>query len=238
MSYGIRLHVTGDYALFTRPEMKAERVSYDVITPSAARGLLEAIYWKPQIRWVIDRLYVLKPIQFTSIRRNEVASKIPLASARSAMKEGSGNLGIHIEEDRQQRAALVLRDVAYVIEAHFDVLDRRFEKGGRELPLNDCAGKHLDMFTRRARAGQCFQQPYLGAREFPARFTLLEPGEPVPESTLPPADQNRDFGYMLHDLTFDQDRETKAVRSTTPRFFRAQIRDGVIIVPPYCQTLA
>ena len=238
MPYGIRLHVTGDYALFTRPEMKAERVSYDVITPSAARGLLEAIYWKPQIRWVIDRLHVLKPIQFTSIRRNELASKIPLASARSAMKAGQGNLGIHIEEDRQQRAALVLRDVAYVIEAHFDVLDRRFEKGGPKLPLNDCAGKHLEMFSRRARAGQCFQQPYFGTREFPARFTFLEPGEPVPSSTLPSADRDRDFGYMLHDLAFDQDATTKAVRSATPRFFRAQMKAGVIAVPPFHQTLA
>jgi CRISPR-associated protein Cas5d len=238
MSYGIRLHVTGDYALFTRPEMKAERVSYDVITPSAARGLLEAIYWKPQIRWVIDRLHILKPIQFTSIRRNEVASKIPLASARKAMKDGQGNIGLHIEEERQQRAAIVLRDVAYLIEAHFDVLDRRFDKNGPELPTKDCEGKHLDMFTRRARAGQCFQQPYFGTREFPARFTLIETGTAIPASELPPADQNRDFGYMLHDIAFDQDPQTKAVRSTTPRFFRAQMKDGVITVPPFHQALA
>lgn len=238
MSYGIRLHVTGDYACFTRPEMKAERVSYDVITPSAARGVLEAIYWKPQIRWVIDRLHVLRPIQFTSIRRNEVASKIPLASARSAMKAGSGNLGIHIEEDRQQRAALILKDVAYVIEAHFDILDFRFEKNGPELPANDCAGKHLDMFNRRARAGQCFQQPYFGTREFPVSFTLLEPGDPLPPSQLPEADRTRDLGYMLHDIVFDQDPKTKAVRSTTPRFFRAEMKDGAITIPPFHQTLA
>ncbi len=238
MPYGIRLHVTGDYACFTRPEMKAERVSYDVITPSAARGLLEAIYWKPQIRWVIDRLHILAPIQFTSIRRNEVASKIPLASARTAMKAGQGNLGVHIEGDRQQRAALILRHVSYVIEAHFDVLDRRFDRGGPELPATDCEGKHLDMFTRRARAGQCFQQPYFGTREFPARFTLLETADPLPASTLPPADQNRDFGYMLHDLAFDQDPQTKAVRSTTPRFFRAEMKAGVITVPPFHQALA
>jgi CRISPR-associated protein Cas5d len=238
MSYGIRLHVTGDYALFTRPEMKAERVSYDVITPSAARGLLEAIYWKPQIRWVVDRLHVLRPIQFTSIRRNEIASKIPLASARIAMKDGQGNIGLHIEEERQQRAALVLRDVAYLIEAHFDVLDRRFDKNGPELPAKDCEGKHLDMFIRRARAGQCFQQPYFGTREFPARFTLIESGAEIPASTLPPADQNHDFGYMLHDIAFDQDPKSKAVRSTTPRFFRAQMKDGVITVPPFHQALA
>ena len=238
MPYGIRLHVTGDYALFTRPEMKAERVSYDIITPSAARGLLEAIYWKPQIRWVIDRLHVLHPIQFTSIRRNEVASKIPLASARTAMKAGQGNLGVHIEQDRQQRAALVLRDVAYVIEAHFDVLDRRFERGGPELPAKDCEGKHLDMFTRRARAGQCFQQPYFGTREFPARFTLLEAADPLPLSRLPPADRNRNLGWMLHDLVFDQDAKTKAVRSATPCFFPAALQDGVLRVPAFHQALA
>lgn len=238
MPYGIRLHVTGDYALFTRPEMKAERVSYDVITPSAARGVLEAIYWKPQIRWVIDRIHVLRPIRFTSVRRNEVTSKIPLGSARTAMKTGSGNIGITIEEDRQQRAALLLRDVAYVIEAHFDILDFRFERGGAELPAKDCEGKHLDMFTRRARSGQCFQQPYFGCREFPVRFSLLEPGDALPESTLPLADRNRNLGYMLHDLVFDQDAQTKAVHSATPRFFAAELTDGVLHVPPFNQTRA
>lgn len=238
MPYGIRLHVTGDYALFTRPEMKAERVSYDVITPSAARGVLEAIYWKPQIRWVIDRLHVLRPIQFTSVRRNEVASKIPLAPARAAMRAGTGSVGLAIEEDRQQRAALLLRDVAYVIEAHFDVLDFRFERGGSELPAKDCEGKHLDLFTRRARAGQCFQQPYFGCREFPARFTLLEPGDPLPGSTLRAADRQRNLGWMLHDLVFDQDAKTKAVRSATPRFFPAQLQDGVLHVPPFAQARA
>lgn len=218
--------------------MKAERVTYDVITPAAARGVLEAIYWKPQIRWVVDRLHVLKPIQFTSIRRNEVGAKIPLASARAAMKSGAGSLGLHIEDERQQRAALILRDVAYVIEAHFDVLDRRFDRAGPEIHGNGCEGKHLEMFNRRARGGQCFQQPYLGTREFPARFALLEPGDPLPESELPPADRDRDFGYMLHDLAFDQDPQTKGVRSTTPRFFRARMTDGVITVPPFHQALA
>jgi CRISPR-associated protein Cas5d len=238
MSYGIRLHVTGEYACFTRPEMKAERVSYDVITPSAARGLLEAIYWKPQIRWVIERLHVLKPIQFTSVRRNEVGAKIPMAATRAAMKTGQGKLGLNIEEERQQRASLILRDVSYVIEAHFDVLDRRFEKNGPEISAKDCEGKHLDMFNRRARKGQCFQQPYFGTREFPARFTLLETDESLPVSTLPSVDKDRDFGYMLHDIEFDQDPETKAVNSTTPRFFRATIQDGVITVPPFHKSLA
>ena len=126
MSYGIRLEVWGSYACFTRPEMKVERVSYDVITPSAARSILEAIYWKPQIRWHVRRLHVLAPIQFTNIRRNEVASKISARTAATAMKAGSGNLGLNIEEDRQQRAALVLKDVRYGIEADFEVLDPHF----------------------------------------------------------------------------------------------------------------
>jgi len=236
MSYGIKLKVWGDYACFTRPEMKVERVSYDVMTPSGARGILEAIYWKPQIRWVIDRIHVLKPIQFTSIRRNEVASKASAATAKSAMKSGKGNLGIRIEEDRQQRAAMVLRDVAYVIEAHFEILDPRFEKGGPELPMNDNAGKHLDMFNRRAKGGQYFHHPYFGCREFPVNFELVE--GLLPETELPAADRDKDFGFMLHDLEFDQDPKTKAVKSTTPRFFRAVMKNGIIEVPPFHQAHA
>lgn len=236
MSYGIKLKVWGDYACFTRPEMKVERVSYDVMTPSGARGILEAIYWKPQIRWVIDRIHVLKPIQFTSIRRNEVASKASAATAKSAMKSGKGNLGILIEEDRQQRAAMVLRDVAYVIEAHFEILDPRFEKGGLELPMNDNAGKHLDMFNRRARGGQYFHHPYFGCREFPVSFELIE--GTLPETELSAADRDKDLGFMLHDIVFEQDPKTKAVKNTTPKFFRAVMKNGVIEVPPFHQALA
>ena len=228
MSFGIKLHVWGDYACFTRPEMKVERVSYDVMTPSGARGILEAIYWKPQIRWVIDRIHVLKPIQFTSIRRNEVASKASAATAKSAMKAGSGDIGIIIEEDRQQRAALVLRDVGYVIEAHFEIIDMRFEKNGPEASRDDNAGKHLSIFNRRAKGGQYFHHPYFGCREFPVNFELIEGA--LPESNLPTGDSNKDFGFMLHDLEFDQDQRTKAVKSTTPRFFRAVMEDGVIDV--------
>jgi CRISPR-associated protein Cas5d len=236
MSYGIKLKVWGDYACFTRPEMKVERVSYDVMTPSGARGILEAIYWKPQIRWVIDRIHVLKPIQFTSIRRNEVASKASASTAKSVMKAGKGNLGILIEEDRQQRAAMVLRDVAYVIEAHFEILDPRFEKGGPEIPMNDSAGKHLDMFNRRAKGGQYFHHPYFGCREFPVNFELVE--GPLPETELPAADRDKDFGFMLHDIVFEQDSKTKAVKNTTPKFFRAVMKNGVIEVPPFVQALA
>lgn len=227
MSYGIKLHVWGEFACFTRPEMKAERVSYDVITPSAARGLVEAIYWKPQIRWVIDRIRVLKPIRFTNIRRNEVGKKMPSPNSKVMAGVDTGSLGIMIEDERQQRAALILRDVAYIIEAHIDLI-------GTSEPI----GKHLDMFNRRASKGQYFHHPYLGTREFPADFALIGADDPLPESTLPGADLNRDFGFMLHDIEFDQDPRTKRVRSTTPRFFRAQMNDGVISVPPFHKAIA
>src|SRR5262245_46630836 len=142
MSHGIRLRVWGDWACFTRPEMKAERVSYELITPSAARGILEAIYWKPEIRWHVERIHVLKPIRFTNLRRNEVGSKASAKAAAQVMSSGVGSLGMIAEEDRQQRAATILREVDYVIEAHFNVL------GG-----SDPAGKHIAMFERRARRG-------------------------------------------------------------------------------------
>lgn len=213
MPFGIRLHVWGDFALFSRPEFKAERVSYDVITPSAARGVLEAVYWKPEIRWVIDRLRVLRPIRFTSQRRNEVAVKVPANAVGSAMKAGQGNLGIYVEEQRQQRAALLLRDVAYVIEAHFDIVS------GEANPA-----KHLDTFNRRAKAGQAFTRPYLGTRENAAHFALLD-GSYEPHDELPADQRNKDLGWMLHDIDFANDRQ--------PRFFHAQLQDGLITVPPF-----
>lgn len=168
MTYGIRLKVWGDYACFTRPEMKVERVSYDVMTPSAARGLLEAIHWKPAIRWVIDAIHVLEPIRFQSIRRNEVGHKAPAGKIRSAMKRGDlEGLNLLVDEDRQQRAATVLVKPAYIIEAHFELT-------GNAGP-DDNEGKHLDIFNRRAAKGQCFHQPCLGTREFAAHFDLLRP---------------------------------------------------------------
>ena len=210
MPYGIKLKVWGDFACFTRPEMKVERVSYDIMTPSAARGILEAIYWKPAICWVIDRIHVLKPIRFMNIRRNEVASKIPLGNVKKAMKGGSSPLQLFIESDRQQRAAMILRDVAYIIEAHF-------EYTGEE-DNND--GKHLDEFNRRARKGKCFNQPYFGCREFPAHFRLFESDEPLPASHL---SGTQDLGYMLHDIDFKNKMQ--------PHFFRARMTNGVITIP-------
>jgi CRISPR-associated protein Cas5d len=216
MAYGIKLHIWGERACFTRPEMKVERVSYDVITPSAARGILEAIHWKPAIRWVVDSIQVLKPVRFESIRRNEVGGKLSAASVTKAIKAGRTD-GLHaiVEDDRQQRAATILREVAYVIGAHFELTDRA--------GADDSVGKHLDIFNRRARKGQCFQAPCLGTREFPASFQLLEENDehPLPHASLAAP---RDLGWMLHDFDFAD--------GMSPRFFRAQMVDGLIAVPP------
>lgn len=213
MTHGVRLLVSGERACFTRPEMKVERVSYDMLTPSAARGILEAIHWKPAIRWVIERIHVLRPIRFESIRRNEVADKVPPAVIRSAMRSGDlSGLRLDVTEARQQRAATILVDVAYLIDARFVMTPR----AGAE----DNPGKHAEMFMRRARKGQCFHQPCLGTREFPARFALIEPGAPPPR---PEAPLTRDLGFMLWDI--DHARGT-------PMFFDAKLRNGVVEVPP------
>ena len=215
MPYGVKLHVWGEYACFTRPEMKVERVSYDAMTPSAARGVLEAIHWKPAIRWVIDRIHVLKPIRFENLRRNELGHKIPAGTVRAAMKRGAtDDLRTLIEDDRQQRAATLLRDVAYVIEAHFVLTEAAMP--------DDTEAKHLAMFNRRAAKGQCFHRPYLGTREFAADFALVE--DVMPQSNLSTGQRDRDLGWMLHDIDFADEM--------SPRFFRAELRDGVIDVPP------
>lgn len=214
MAYGVRLHVWGERACFTRPEMKVERVSYDVMTPSAARGILEAVHWKPAIRWVVDRIHVLRPIRFQSFRRNEVGAKASASAAGAAMRAHStSRLGLQVEDHRQQRAAMLLVDVNYVIEAHFELTARADD---------DTEAKHLAMFNRRATGGQCFHQPCFGVREFPAHFALLPPGAPLPESKLTPEQRDRDLGWMLHDIDFDNDR--------TSRFFHAQMRDGMLDV--------
>ena len=208
LSYGVKLKVWGEYACFTRPEMKVERVSYDVITPSAARGILEAVHWKPAIRWQIDRLHVLNPIRFQNIRRNEVGAKISERNAKSAMKSGDlSGLYMNVDENRQQRATLALRDVAYVIEAHLEMTD----KAGDDTPA-----KHLEMFRRRAEKGQCFHRPALGVREFVANFDWIEE---APESQIK---GQQDLGWMLYDIDFANGKR--------PQFFRAEMVDGVIDV--------
>lgn len=216
MSRGIILKVEGDNACFTRPEMKVERVSYDVITPSAARGIVEAIHWKPAIRWVIDRIHVLKPIRFENIRRNEVADVLSSTKVKTAMNTGNlSELIYYVDEgaNRQQRAAIILKKVCYVIEAHFELTEKAEE--------SDNEGKHIDMVRRRARDGQCFYQPYLGTREFSAYFELIEDRKEIPacDKSL---QGERDLGWMLWDIDFQN--------GMMPRFYRAKMTDGVIDV--------
>ena len=209
----ISLEVWGDYACFTRLELKSERVSYDVMTPSAARGLLESIYWHPGLRWVIDRIHVCAPIRFTNLRRNEVKSTISARSARTVMERGRGELYLAASQDIQQRAAMLLRDVRYVIEAHFDITDQAAD--------SDNAGKFQDIIKRRIRRGQFYSQPYFGCREFPAQFKACEAPPSCPEKLK----GVRDLGYMLWDLDYSDPE------NITPLFFRAELRDGVLEVP-------
>ena len=209
MGYGIKIRVSGDYALFTRPEMKVERVSYDVITPSAARGIIEAVYWKPAIRWVIDKIHVLNEIEFTNIRRNEVSEKVSTDKAQQIMKGSTEPFYLSVTDARQQRAALVLKDVDYIIEAHFELT----EKAGAE----DTVEKHYNIVLRRLRKGQHFHAPCLGAREFGAKVELIEDGA-IPSSSL----GNRDLGWMLYDLDFSDSADIK------PQFFKATLTSGVL----------
>lgn len=220
------LEVRGDFACFTRPEMKVERVSYDVITPSAARAIFEAIFWKPAIRWQVRRIEVLAPIRWTSVRRNEVAT---VASDRSD--------GIFIEDARQQRAGLFLRDVAYRLHADLVFVPPALRKSPcrtvdaalvdpqerAEWAKDENPGKYNAMFERRTRKGQCFNQPYLGCREFSCAFQLVEGADSV-ASTI---DETRDLGFMLYDMDFTNPTDPK------PAFFRARMENGVINVPTW-----
>lgn len=205
----IQLEVWGDYALFSRPELKAERMSYDVPTPSAARGIVEALYFHPGLRWQIDRIYVLKPIRFAGIRRNEVKSKILASSVLSAARNGRADgLYLATPQDIVQRASLVLQDVRYVIEAHFTMTDRAAP--------GDNPGKFQDIITRRMERGQCYHTPYLGCREFPARFRRWQ-GGPVPA-----IDETRELGLMLYDFDYTDPQ------NITPTYFRARLERGVV----------
>lgn len=212
-----RIRIRGKWACFTRPEMKAERVSYDIITPSAARGIIEAVYWKPSIRWVIDEIMVLNPVRFSSIRRNEVKGERGVASERSvasAVKKGRlDHLQVVVEDDRTQRSSLVLRDVDYVVTAHFEMT-------GKARP-DDNPGKHSEIFQRRMERGQHFHQPCLGLREFPADVSLLAPADEAhqPDASLV---GERDLGFMLFDFDFVRKK---------PLFYRAVLRDGIVKVP-------
>ena len=210
MGYGIRIRVRGDYALFTRPEMKVERVSYDVMTPSAARGVIEAVYWKPAIRWVIDRIVVLNEIEFTNIRRNEVSDKISTREAERHMNGANEPFFMDATDKRQQRAAMVLKNVDYVVDAHFELTD--------QAGPGDTVEKHYNIALRRLRKGQHYHAPYLGTREFPATVEIIENGD-VPKSSLM---GEQDLGWMLYDLDFSDPADIQ------PHFFRATMEDGVI----------
>lgn len=214
----LSVKVWGEYACFTRPEMKVERVSYEVMTPSAARGVLEAIFWKPEFRWKVHEIHVLKPIQFTSLLRNEVNSKASVRSARAWASEQNGG-GFFAEDDRTQRHTLALRDVSYVIYADVEPIGR----GKEEHPA-----KYRDQFRRRVSRGQCFHRPYLGCREFAAYFD--EPDDD------PPIEVSKSLGRVLFDVQFAPDSSGVG----TPVFFNAELERGIVKIPQslYNQTLS
>lgn len=212
------LDVSGDFACFTRPEMKVERVSYDLITPSAARAIFESILFKkgdhgrPALRWHIRKVEVLNPIRWINLRRNEVGAVLSTAKIKSAMKgtlKSGGVLGMNVEDERQQRAGLFLRDVHYRIHADMEV-------------FVEPAQKYFAMFERRAKKGQCFNQPYLGCREFPAYFRLVDSEEQI--ETIK---QDQQLGWMLYDLDYSDPT------SPMPHFFNAEMKAGVVEIPEW-----
>ena len=204
----IQLEVWGPYALFSRPELKVERYSYDVLTPSAARGIVEAVYFHPGLKWHIDRIYVLSPIRFVSVRRNEVASKISGRNVRQAAQGGGQPLYLATPQEIVQRASLLLQDVHYVIEAHFDMTDKAAP--------SDNPGKFQDIVKRRMERGQCYHTPYFGCREFPAYFQRWTGG------SIPTIDESRDLGLMLYDFDYSDPQ------NITPTYFHAQLEHGVL----------
>lgn len=211
MGIGVKVKVWGDYALFSRPELKTERYSYDVMTPSAARGILEAIYWHPGMEWVIDKIYVKKPIQFTSIRRNEVKSKISANNVLSVYNGAQKELFISTKADIVQRASTLLKDVEYVIEAHFEMTQQAND--------TDNPGKFKDIIMRRLRKGECYHTPYFGCREFPVNFNLCEEEE---IHTAYDVMEEKDLGLMLYDMDYSDPENIQ------PMFFRAVMKRGVL----------
>lgn len=208
----IRVEVKGEFACFSRPEFKAERVSYDVITPSAARGLLESVFWHPGMRYIVDKIYLLSKISFANIKRNEVASKVSASNVQKVINSGKGALYLATPLDIQQRATMLLKDVHYIIEAHFNMTEKA--------NATDNTGKFQEMLKRRLRKGQNYHQPYLGCREFPAQVSLFE-GD-MNTLNLAYADEDKDLGFMLYDMDYsDKD-------NITPMFFRAILKNGVI----------
>lgn len=209
----VKVEVWGDYACFSRPEMKVERVSYDIMTPSSARGLIEAIYWHPGMRWIIDRIHVCSPICFTNVRRNEVKDTILASKIKEHMEKGRADIYLATPESIQQRAAMILRDVHYVIEAHFEMTNRAAP--------GDNPGKFQDIVKRRLARGQCYHQPCFGVREFPANFRQCAVIPACPEALK----GEHDLGWMLLDMDYSDPEDIK------PMFFRATLKDGVLEVP-------
>lgn len=209
----VKFRIWSDYALFTRPEMKVERVSYDIITPSAARGICDAIFWHPGLHWKIDKITVCSPIRFTNVRRNEVKSVISCRNVKTVMEKGKGDLYLASSEDIQQRAALLLKNVEYVIDAHFEMTP--------QAAPSDNPGKFQDIMRRRIEKGQFYHQPCMGCREFPAHFAPCHEVPPCPDELK----GDHDLGYMLYDMDYSDSKDIR------PLFFRAKLHDGVLKVP-------
>jgi CRISPR-associated protein Cas5d len=210
VSFGFKVEICGEYACFSRPELKVERVSYDVITPSAARGILQAVFWKPAIKYVIDEIAVCSPIRFENIRRNEVNSKASV-----------GKSFIAASDDRAQRAAMVLRNVCYMVTAHFE--PAKLGDGDKTADGSFNHGKFADTLTRRLRKGQNYYMPYLGTREFPAKIRLIEDSA----ETQNPICEDHNLGLMLYDIDYEKDQDGN-VTAFTPMYFRAEMKQGVI----------
>lgn len=221
MAFGFNFTIKGDYALFTRPEFAVERVSYDVPTPSALIGLISSVYWHPGVKYVIDEIRIYNPVNFANIMRNEVKEKLPLKAVKDQMAGKTTDLGIYTDESRSQRASLLLKDVYYGVSAHFELTDEKEE--------NQSEDKVYAILSRRLKKGQCFSQPFLGCREFPAKIEWVET---LPESTL---DYTADLGYMLYDLQYKKDKNGKALDSAEPRFYRPHVENGVINVKKWAE---
>lgn len=222
---GFRIKVWGDYALFSRPEMKVERVSYDVMTPTAARGILDALYWHPGMKWIIDRIYVQKPIQFISIRRNGIRDKVSASKALSVYNGNYKELSMNTQNKTDRRTSLILKDVQYVIEAHFEMT--------KYANVSDSKEKFTAIIKRRLEKGQAYHQPYFGCKEFPANFCAYE------EENIPTAyedEEIRDLGLMLYDMEYisknikgkEESMPWKNYEEIIPVFFRANMKHGIL----------
>lgn len=218
---GFRITVQGDFALFTRPEMKVERVSYDVPTPSAMVGLISSIYWHPGVKYIIDKIYVYNPIETMNVRRNEISAKLSPSKVAQQMRETAADISIYAKDNISQRGSLILKNVSYGISFHFELTKEKDDDMTEE--------KCYNILLRRLRKGQCFSQPCLGCREFAAKVALVE--------TLPPSELTGDvdLGYMLYDLVYKKGKNGNPLNDADPRFYRPRMKNGVIDVAEYAK---